>query len=89
MSYLSGGIAMETAKVFWSGRSQAVRLPKEFRFETEEVRIRRHGQSVILEPIATDWAWLDALVGPLDDDFVQAVGEKPEEQNRPGLDVFR
>jgi antitoxin VapB len=79
---------METAKVFWSGRSQAVRLPKAFRFETEEVRIRRHGQAVILEPIATDWAWLDALVAPLDDDFVQAVDERPDEQERPALDFF-
>ncbi len=79
---------METAKVFWSGRSQAVRLPKAFRFETEEVRIRRHGNAVILEPIATDWAWLDALIGPVDDDFAQAAGERPGEQARPGLDVF-
>jgi len=36
-------IAMNKAKIFWSGRSQAVRLPKEFRFETDEVSIRRHG----------------------------------------------
>lgn len=79
---------MDTAKVFWSGRSQAVRLPKEFRFATDEVRIRRRGQAVILEPIATDWAWLDALVAPLDDDFVQAVQEQPAPQERPGLDVF-
>jgi len=40
----------QTAKVFWSGRSQAVRLPKEFRFGTGEVAIRREGQRVILEP---------------------------------------
>ena len=79
---------METAKVFWSGRSQAVRLPKEFRFATDEVRIRRHGQTVILEPIATDWAWLDALIAPLDDDFVQAVQEQPAPQERPALDTF-
>lgn len=39
-----------TAKVFWSGRSQAVRLPKEFRFATEEVVIHRDGDRVILEP---------------------------------------
>ena len=39
------------AKVFWSGRSQAVRLPKEFRFETESVSIRREGERIILEPI--------------------------------------
>ncbi|MGA9869217.1 MAG: type II toxin-antitoxin system VapB family antitoxin [Acetobacteraceae bacterium] len=79
---------MNTAKVFWSGRSQAVRLPKEFRFETDEVHIRRHGQAVILEPVATDWRWLDTLVRPLDDDFVQAANEKPGEQRRPELDFL-
>ena len=40
-----------TAKVFMNGRSQAVRLPKEFRFEGNEVAIRREGESVILEPV--------------------------------------
>lgn len=74
------------AKIFWSGRSQAVRLPKDFRFDTDEVYIRRHGNAVILEPVAKDWAWLDSITGPLDDDFVQAVNERPEPQNRPELD---
>jgi antitoxin VapB len=77
---------MERAKIFWSGRSQAVRLPKEFRFEGDEVRIRRHGSAVILEPVSEDWGWLDALVGKLDEDFVEAVGEQPEQQQRPALD---
>jgi antitoxin VapB len=77
---------METAKLFWSGRSQAVRLPKDFRFAGEEVRIRRHGNSVILEPVADDWSWLDALVRKLDDDFVQAAKEQPAQQERPALD---
>ncbi len=40
----------ETAKVFTHGGSQAVRLPKAFRFDTKEVRIRRDGDAVILEP---------------------------------------
>ena len=40
---------METAKVFWSGRSQAVRLPKAYRFESDEVRIRRHGDGHMAE----------------------------------------
>ena len=81
---------METAKLFWSGRSQAVRLPKEFRFRGSEVRIRRHGSTVILEPLADDWTWLDAIAGTLDDDFVQAVNERPEQQERPALDeLFR
>ena len=79
---------MDRAKVFWSGRSQAVRLPKQFRFDTDEVRIRRDGDTVILEPIHTDWAWLDALIAPLDEDFVAAVNEKQPEQRRPELDFF-
>ena len=77
---------METAKVFWSGRSQAVRLPKDFRVEGSEVRIRRHGAAVILEPIPMDWTWLDALVGPVDADFGDATSEKPTPQERPDLD---
>ena len=44
------------AKLFWNGRSQAVRLPKEFRFEGDEVLIRREGEAVILEPVRRqDW----------------------------------
>lgn len=39
------------AKLFWNGRSQAVRLPKEFRFEGTEVAIRRQDDMVILEPL--------------------------------------
>jgi antitoxin VapB len=76
-------MAMDTAKLFWSGRSQAVRLPKAFRFNGQEVRIRRRGNAVILEPIAEDCGWLDAITGQLDDDFVHAVEEQP--QHRPGL----
>jgi virulence-associated protein VagC len=38
------------AKVFWTGRSQALRLPKEFRFATREVLIHREGRRVVLEP---------------------------------------
>ncbi len=77
---------MPTAKVFWSGRSQAVRLPKEFRFDTQEVRIRRQGAKVILEPIPDDWAWLHALIGPVDEDFAVAALEQPPQQERPELD---
>jgi antitoxin VapB len=76
---------MERAKIFWSGRSQAVRLPKGFHFPGEEVRIRRHGSAVILEPMAEDWAWLDSIVGKLDQDFIHALDEQSEEQERPAL----
>ncbi len=57
-----------TAKIFMHGRSQAVRLPKEFRFEGDEVRVSRVGDKVILEPMERRpfeakafWAKLDAL----------------------------
>jgi antitoxin VapB len=80
---------MTTAKVFWSGRSQAVRLPKEFRVEGDTVRIRRQGKAIILEPAAGDWDWLDAVTGPLDADFEAAATERLDEQDRPDLDVFK
>ena len=54
-----------TAKLFMNGRSQAVRLPREFRFEGDEVRIRRAGRGVLVEPMFTDvskwFAELDRL----------------------------
>jgi antitoxin VapB len=50
------------AKLFLNGRSQAVRLPREFRFEGDEVRIRRVPQGVLLEPIIPDTAtWFAEL----------------------------
>jgi antitoxin VapB len=61
-------IMSATAKLFMHGRSQAVRLPKEFRFEGTEVRVSKVGDKVILEPMAKQpidfdkfWAKLDAL----------------------------
>ncbi len=81
---------MDTAKVFWSGRSQAVRLPRAFRVDGREVRIRRRGRAIVLEPVPDSWEWLDALAGDLDDDFASAVCERSEPAERPDLDkVFR
>ena len=57
-----------TGKLFRNGRSQAVRLPKDFRFQGDRVRVRRAGRGVLLEPMVTDvkewFAQLDALAGP-------------------------
>ena len=81
---------METAKVFWSGRSQAVRLPRAFRVDGREVRIRRRGRAIVLEPVPDSWEWLDALANEVDEDFVSAVREQPEATERPELaKVFR
>lgn len=51
MRTLEDGRAPRTARVFMTGRSQAVRLPKEYRFRDREVSIRKDGDAVILEPI--------------------------------------
>ena len=77
---------MDKAKVFWSGRSQAVRLPKEYRFDCTEVRIRRHGNAIVLEPIQDDWNWLDAAVRELSPDYLAEGREQPVSPVRPGLD---
>ena len=54
---------MKTAKLFKNGESQAVRLPKEFRFSGTEVFVKRVGDAVVLFPKAKSW---DALLGSLD-----------------------
>jgi antitoxin VapB len=81
--------APKRAKVFWSGRSQAVRLPKEFRFSSDEVIIRRQGDAIVLEPAPADndWAWLDNVVGHFSDSAIRAIEEeRVEPQHRPDLD---
>lgn len=69
------------AKLFKNGRSQAVRLPKEFRFEGTEVRIRRQGGGVLLEPVGPQVGAGDLdrvrkvlkTLGPLDPGFAAMV----------------
>ena len=56
------------ARVFRTGRSQAVRLPKEFRFDSDTVLVHREGSAVVLEPVR-EWPaeWLESFVGVPDD----------------------
>jgi antitoxin VapB len=56
-------VRMRTAKLFHNGQSQAVRLPKEFRFEDDYVFIKKSGNAVILIPAKNSW---DSLLGSLD-----------------------
>lgn len=66
------------AKVFTTGRSQAVRLPKEYRFAGERVRIRRDGQSVILEPVVDDFdAWIAAVDAACDEPLMPEGRQQP------------
>jgi antitoxin VapB len=66
----------QTARVFSTGRSQAVRLPKEFRFDTDTVFVHREGSSVILEP-AREWpdGYVESFAGVPDDFERPAQGE--------------
>lgn len=62
---------METAKIFENGRSQAVRLPKKFRFTGEEVFVQRVGHAVVLLPKEEAWqTFLDGL-NSFTDDFLE------------------
>jgi antitoxin VapB len=69
---------IRTAKLFTHGRSQAVRLPKEFRFPGKEVRVRRVGHCVLLEPIEFDVkAWFDRLDPYNDEPFMPEGRQQP------------
>lgn len=69
-----------TAKLFKNGNSQAVRLPKEFRFEGEEVLIHREGERIVLQPKKRGWDAFfesDKRVCP---DFMSARGDRPPQE---------
>jgi antitoxin VapB len=67
----------QTAKIFMNNRSQAVRLPKEFQFNTREVFIRKQGSDVILSPRPTDWSSYLASGPVASDTFMDNVGDLP------------
>lgn len=69
-----------TAKVFMSGRSQAVRLPREFRFECSEVAIRRVGHHVILSPKYASWDDYWANSTRPSHDFVDSVLDRRDHE---------
>lgn len=61
---------MYTAKVFENGRSQAVRLPKKFRFDVDEVAVQQLGDAVLLAPKESVWKiFMEGLEGFTDDIF--------------------
>lgn len=72
---------MDTAKLFTNGRSQAIRLPKEYRFEGTEVFIKKVGHTVVLIPVTGSWETLIDSLRAFSDDFMQ-VREQPAIQER-------
>jgi antitoxin VapB len=75
---------MQVAKLFKNGQSQAVRLPKEFRFEGTQVFIKRVGNAVLLLPEQDSWQGLFDSLNLFSDDFMEAR-EQPEQQEREEL----
>ncbi len=75
---------MQTAKLFASGRSQAVRLPKAFRFEGEEVAVKRMGVGVLLLPIESPWEIMQTALDDFEPNF--KIERAPQgEQDRADL----
>lgn len=72
---------METAKLFQNGKSQAVRLPKEFRFGSDRVYIKRVGNAVVLLPYKTPWETLLNSLSLFSADFMSERNQPPV-QNR-------
>ena len=75
-------MSVKTAKLFINGRSQAVRLPKAFRFEGTEVYIRKEGDDVILSAKAPSWDDFFDTTSVFDDDFMaERDNERPQERD--------
>jgi antitoxin VapB len=70
----------KTAKIFMNNRSQAVRLPKEFQFNTSEVFIRKEGGDVVLSPRPTNWSSYLDEAPVASDDFMQGVEKLPVQE---------
>ncbi len=76
----------KVAKLFRNGRSQAVRLPREFRFEGDRVRLRRVGRGVLVEPMTTDVSdWFAELDRFASEPFMKEGREQPP---TPVRDLF-
>lgn len=72
---------METAKLFMNGQSQAVRLPKKYRFEGGEVEIKRIGDAVLLTPIVHSWSPLLKSISLFPEDL-EFTKDKPENNEK-------
>jgi antitoxin VapB len=76
---------MRIAKVFRNGASQAVRLPKEFRFDGDEICIKRVGSAVLLFPRNTAWDLMGDALGKTDVDFMASRNQAKHADKRRSL----
>ena len=80
-----GADFMMTAKVFENGRSQAVRLPKECRFNTDEVAVNKIGEIVLLVPKSSKWNSFMQAIDMFSDDFMEDERDNDIKQERESL----
>ena len=78
-------ILMMTAKVFKNGRSQAIRLPKECRFSSDEVVVNKIGDIVILLPKQNKWESFMRAIDMFSDDFMEDGRTRDSAQEREAL----
>lgn len=71
---------MKTAKIFKNGRSQAVRLPKEFRFDCDEVFVQKQGDKVILSAIEPGWDEFFDSISVFSEDFLAEREDLPPQE---------
>ena len=76
---------MLTSKVFVSGNSQAVRLPKEFQVKDKELYIQKIGKAIILIPKDDPWSAFEKSFSQFSDDFFAEGRNQPEMQPRSGI----
>jgi antitoxin VapB len=76
---------MTYARIFQSGNSQAVRLPKEFRFDTDQVEIFRQGKDIVLRQVPVSAAAVFDLLGSLPADFMAEGRQDTPPQEREAL----
>ena len=72
---------MKKAKIFMNGQSQAVRLPKEFRFNEDEVSVQKYGDGILILPIAKSLSAFRSSIKKFSDDFMNERNQ-PEMQKR-------
>jgi len=71
------------AKIFMNNRSQAVRLPKDFQFKTQEVFIRKEGGDVVLSPRPSDWSSYLAEAPVASASFMEGIEDLPAQEREP------
>jgi antitoxin VapB len=76
---------MLSSKVFISGNSQAIRLPKEYQIKEKELYIQKIGNTIILFPKTNPWEAFERSLNEFSDDFMAEGRNQPKMQKRKGL----